>query len=155
MSVESSQLLSFLALNVVVFVNALWLTCLFGGWQSWSERLLDCFLYFVAFVVLGFEALHFVRWITLDGLFVFHVIMGITLAFIARRHSWTIRDFFTLDPIRRLGWSGQTLLCVFLAWFCAYIYYCRYLPPRATDSLLYHLPLPVRWLQDRELTLVP
>ncbi len=155
MSVASSQLFLFLALNAIVFVNALWLTCLFGGWRTWSERLLDCFLYFVALIVLSFEVLHFARWITLDGLFVFHIAVGLALAIAARRRGWEVRSFFTLEPVRGLGGIGQLLLCLFIAWLCAYLYYCRYLPPRGTDALIYHLVKPAHWLQEGHLSLMP
>jgi len=155
MTVESSQLLLFLALNAIVLLNALWLTCLFRGWQSWTERWLDCFLYFVALVVVGFEVLHRARWITLDGLFIVHIVTALALGWVAHRRGWEIRGAFSLAPIKALGWGSRALLCLPGAWFCAYIHYCRYLPPRGTDALLYHLPLAVEWLKARELVMLP
>jgi hypothetical protein len=154
-NIEASQFLLFLALNLVVLVNGVWLTCWLGGWKTWAERVLDCFLYSFGLVVVSFETLHFVKWITVDGLFVFCLSTMFALALAGRLGGWEIRTFFVWNPIRRLGWSGQALLCLLVAWLCAYIYYCRFLPPRASDPLAYHLPVPAQFVRDRSLMLFP
>lgn len=154
MSVEISQLFLFLLLNAIVLLNALWLTCLLGGWRTWAERLLDCFLYFMSLVVAGFYVLHFLHWVSVDGLFLLHGSTTALLALAAKRQKWRIRDFFTLEPLRDLGWIGQAVCWASIGWMAVYVYVCRYLVPVGTDALNYHLPLPVHWLKDRELTMV-
>lgn len=153
MNTENSQLLLFVGLNALVFINALWLTSLLGGWKSWTERILDALLYFVVLIVLGFECLHFARGVTIDGLCAFHGLVAVVLVLIARTRKWEIRSTFTWKSIRELGWTGQALLCLFLGWFLVYVFICRYLAPVGTDALNYHLPLPVQWLKDHQLSL--
>src|ERR1051326_8057453 len=155
LSVEVSQLLLFLALNALVLLNALWLTCWLGGWKTRPERLADCFLYYISLIVAGFLVLHAVHWVTLDGMFAFHVTSAVVLGWLARRRGWEISSLFSVEGIRNLGWLGQILLCAFAAWFGAYIFYCRYLVPCGTDALAYHLTMPVYWLKSQDLSLVP
>ena len=128
---------------------------LFFTYLSWRKSIITSILFYSLWVVISTECLSLFNAITFNGIFISYLVyLSLLLYIILKKSLWKLKIDFSIKKLN-LSFLEKSIIIFYILLFSYLLFAAIACPPNNWDSMTYHLPRVMHWIQNKNVNYYP